>query len=513
MRALVVLVVGTVLAGATARADTRRVAVVVGNNAGNGDQAPLRYAEVDASKIGRVLVELGGVAPADLFLLQGQDVAMLEVALRRAKDRVAEYQRGGLDRVVLLFYYSGHSDGVALELGRDRYSFAALRRWLADTGADVRVALIDACKSGALLAAKGGSPGPAFQIRLSDDLASTGEVLLTSSAADENALESKEIGGSFFTHHLVSGLRGAADASGDGRVTLAEAYQYAYKHTIATSGATLAGTQHPAYDYRLSGQGELILTELAQPDAALVLPDGFERALVIELARDQVIAELGRGGPDRIAVVPGRYGVRAWKQNKVFEGRVVVGASAVRTVAWSELRAIAPAATRAKGEAAAAGDLAATGEPTAPAFAVTAALGARGAVANQLAGLAGVRLALAPAAVTTWSLALEASTASAESLRETSAFVLGGYRVGAARGPVRGWVGAELGAGIVVQSVDETTASAALAGAPVAGAALAITPRIAIAITADVRAALVQKDGAPSVVFLPSGWLGLTVAP
>ena len=73
------LAIALVLASvANASAETRRVAVVVGNNTGNGTQPPLRYAEVDAGKISRVLVELGGVTPSDLFLLQGKDLATLE---------------------------------------------------------------------------------------------------------------------------------------------------------------------------------------------------------------------------------------------------------------------------------------------------------------------------------------------------------------------------------------------------------------------------------------------------
>ena len=39
------------------------------------------------------------------------------------------------------------------------------------------------------------------------------------------AQESAAIGGSFFTHHFELGLRGAADADGDGQVTLAEAFR------------------------------------------------------------------------------------------------------------------------------------------------------------------------------------------------------------------------------------------------------------------------------------------------
>ena len=36
-------------------------------------------------------------------------------------------------------------------------------------------------------------------------------MLLTSSSADEDAQESDAIAGSYFSHHLVSGLRGSAD--------------------------------------------------------------------------------------------------------------------------------------------------------------------------------------------------------------------------------------------------------------------------------------------------------------
>jgi hypothetical protein len=337
------------LAARTASADTRRLAVVVGNNAGAGEQAPLHFAETDAGKLARVLTELGGVDPADLFLLQGRDLAALEETLRVARARVAAWHKIPGTRVVLVFYFSGHSDGEALEIGSERLSFVELRRWLVDTTAEVRLAIVDSCKSGALLAAKGGAPGAAFQIRLTDDLSSTGEALLTSSAADEAALESRDIGGSFFTNHLVSGLRGAADSSGDGMVTLTEAYQYAYAHTFATTSATIAGPQHPAYDYQLSGQGELVLTELDRPTALLEMPRGFERLLVVDLARDQVIAELATDAKGRIAVQPGRYAVRAWRGGHAFAGDVVVAAGETRQVAWGDLTAMAGAAPRAKG--------------------------------------------------------------------------------------------------------------------------------------------------------------------
>jgi len=503
--ARVVLV--TVLAwSAVVAAETRRVAVVVGNNAGNQDQGPLRYAEIDAGKVARVLTELGGVEAADLFLLQGKDLATLSETLRRAKAKIAAYQSHG-DRVIAIFYYSGHSDGVALELGRDRFAFTALRDWLKDTGADVRLALVDSCKSGALLATKGGTPGPAFHIRLTDELSSTGEALLTSSAADENALESREIGGSFFTHHLVSGLRGAADESGDGRVTLSEAYHYAYKHTITTSGATLAGPQHPTYDYRLSGQGELILTELARPSAGLALPDGFERALVIDVASQQVIAELGRGDPARVALVPGRYTIRAWKAAHAYAGTLAVAAGQLHAVTWSELAETAPLTTSRKGG----GDVTAAFAPAAGGtIELALAGGGRAGVANQVAAVGSLRAGVRVGALT---FAVDGGTRRDGALRESNLFAAVGYRRGVGRGPLRASLGLELGGGMILQTIDGRSASGAATLAPVGEVSIAASSRVSLALTAELPATLLKRDGELAVTALPAAWLGVIVIP
>jgi caspase domain-containing protein len=501
-RAVVVVVLAWC---AVAAAETRRVAVVVGSNTGNQDQTPLRYAEIDAMKVARVLAELGGVEAADLYVILGKDLATLSETLRRAKAKITAYQSHG-DRVIAIFYYSGHSDGVALELGRDRFAFAALRDWLKDTGADVRLALVDSCKSGALLATKGGTPGPAFHIRLTDELSSTGEALLTSSAADENALESREIGGSFFTHHLVSGLRGAADESGDGRVTLSEAYHYAYKHTITTSGATLAGPQHPTYDYRLSGQGELILTELARPSAGLALPDGFDRALVIDVASQQVIAELGRGDPARVALVPGRYTIRAWKAAHAYAGTLAVAAGQLHAVTWSELAETAPLTTSRKG-----GDVTAAFAPAARGnIELAVAGGGRAGVANQIAAVGSLRAGVRVGALT---FAVDGGTQRDGALRESNLFAAVGYRRGLVRGPLRASLGLELGGGMILQTIDGRSASGAATLAPVGELAVAASARVSLALTAELPATLLKRDGELAITALPAAWLGVIVIP
>lgn len=251
-------------------------------------------------------------------------------------------------RVVVLFYFSGHSDGASLELGRERLPYADLRRWLAETQADVRVAIVDSCRSGALLRLKGGRPGPGFELQLTDELHSTGQALLSSSAENEMALESREVGGSFFTHHLVSGLRGAADVSGDGLVTLAEAYQYAYAHTVSATADVLLGGQHPVYDYQLTGKGELVLTQLTRPGAVLELPPDFQRVLLQRPGQGQVLAELGPGAVPRLAIPAGDYELRMWKGGQQHSATVSATAGQVRRVRWEELGLVAPSDSEAR---------------------------------------------------------------------------------------------------------------------------------------------------------------------
>ncbi|WP_241758449.1 caspase family protein [Myxococcus landrumensis] len=352
MTVLRCLVLAAVLcATLPAQAGTRRIAVLVGHNVGSGARPPLRYAEADAVKLAGVLSELGDVATSDLIVLQGKDLATVRLALAAAARKVDAMRAVPDTRVVLLFYFSGHSDGVALELGTERLPYSDLRDWLKDTRADVRLAIVDSCRSGALLRFKGGRPGPSFELRLTDEVHSKGHALLTSSAEDELALESREVGGSLFTHHLVSGLRGAADASGDGLVTLAEAYQYAYVHTVSATADVLTGAQHPAYDYRLSGKGELVLTQLPSPGTALELPPDFERALLLRAGRGPVLAELGPGAVPRLAVPPGEYELRAWRGGQQYLGTVNASWGQVLKVGWEDLQPVGqkPLAGLAKG--------------------------------------------------------------------------------------------------------------------------------------------------------------------
>jgi len=161
---------------------------------------------------------------------------------------------------------------------------------------------------------KGVRAAPAFDVQQAQ-AASTrprGLVLIASSSADEESQESDEIGASFFTHYLASGLLGDADASGDGKVTLAEAYAYAYARTVGETAETRAGAQHPVYLYDLGGAGDVVLTELAPARGAMVFPVSAEGVYVVLDGSRRAIAEVAkaRGDQRRLALAPGDYLVK-----------------------------------------------------------------------------------------------------------------------------------------------------------------------------------------------------------
>ncbi len=141
-------------------------------------------------------------------------------------------------------------------------------------------------------------------------------MILTSSSADEDSQESDVIGGSYFSHHLTSGLLGDADRSGDGRVTLFEAYSHAYARTVADTAASSAGPQHPTFSYDLAGNGDLVLTELRASEGLVVPRTAPPGAYYFVDPAGMVVAELdkaqdlGAAGGARPGHVPGEAPAR-----------------------------------------------------------------------------------------------------------------------------------------------------------------------------------------------------------
>jgi hypothetical protein len=284
----------------------RRFALLIAANDGGPARPPLRHTERDARAISAVLADLGGVLPRDISTLLEPTVASVRGALSRLDQAVRELAPSGV-RSELVFYYSGHSDEFGLLLGSERLSYGDLRALLKALSVDVRIAILDSCASGAFTREKGGHVRAPFMVDASS--AVRGHAFLTSASEDEAAQESDVVGGSFFTHFLVSGLRGAADASGDGRVTLTEAYRYAFDETLTYTGRTRFGAQHPAYDIRLVGIGDLVLTDLRVTSSELVLEPELSGRLFVHDAAGHLFVELTKtlGKRRTLAIPPGHY--------------------------------------------------------------------------------------------------------------------------------------------------------------------------------------------------------------
>ncbi|XXF80849.1 caspase family protein [Myxococcaceae bacterium GXIMD 01537] len=326
----------------------RRFALLVGVNDGGPGRARLRYAATDAQAFGRVLEELGGVQPADRVMLLEADRAALEGALARLKALVVSARAAGA-RTEALIYYSGHSDEEGLLLRSDRFAYPELRRALESLPADVKIAVLDSCASGTLARQKGGTRRPAFLVDASASV--RGHAILTSSSEDEASQESDRIGGSFFTHNLVSGLRGAADTTGDGRVTLHEAYQFAFHETLARTEKTRAGAQHPAYDIELAGTGELVMTDLRSTAAALALAEPLDGRLYVRDDAGQLVVELNKlaGRATELGLQPGAYTVTRERKGQGSEARFALREGGRAVLAEADFTRVAGEATALRG--------------------------------------------------------------------------------------------------------------------------------------------------------------------
>lgn len=378
-RSLLAVAVSLVLTSPAQGADggLRRFAVVFGASDGGPTRTPLRYATEDARGVARVLRRLGGVAIGDLHLVEEPDAAGLRTAIGKVAAEAGRARSKG-ERVEVFLYFSGHSDDEGLLLGRSQLPYAQLRRDLDGIPAEVRVAILDSCSSGAFTRAKGGVHRPPFLL----DAASRvkGHAFLTSSAADEASQESERLKGSFFTHALLTGLRGGADASNDGVVTLNEAYQFAYRETLARTESTQGGAQHATYDIGLVGSGEVVMTDLRRADAMLAIPAELEGTVFVRNAAGHLVAELRkvRGAEVELGLEEGRYDLRVSLDRNVSSTSVELISSARVVLDPARLAQVPLEVTTARGDATPGVGAASPAGLTAPAAAFPPAPGPSG---------------------------------------------------------------------------------------------------------------------------------------
>jgi len=306
-----------------AQIKTRRFAMIVGANNGGSGRVVLKYAVSDALSMKKVLNKLGGISRRDTVMLLNPNrmnlISGLNKFHRLIRDAKKKYQR-----VEAIFYYSGHADETSILLYNQKVHYSELRGAIKKLKADVKIAILDSCSSGAFVRSKGGKFKAPFLIDGANNM--KGYAFMSSSSANEVSQESDRIRGSFFTYYLVSGLRGAADVTQDGRITLNEAYQYAYNHTLTRTARTLSGPQHANYNIQMSGTGDVILTDVKKSSAGLVLGKTLQGKIYVINSKGIPVAELKKpyGQKIYLGLATGAYVVINDRNGVMYETKVTL---------------------------------------------------------------------------------------------------------------------------------------------------------------------------------------------
>ncbi len=320
MIALLIAPLAAALASTPAQpAPMQRLAVIVGAQQGAAGRAPLRYSHRDASELAQVLRELGEFS----HVVTLQDPAP-EAVLEALDDQLSRAAAAPGDSLVL-FYYSGHADERALYPAGKPLALSAVKSRLENRAASVRIGIIDACRGGAWTRAKGLTREPAFEVNIPLEIESEGSVLIASSSGLDDASETDLLQGSFFTHHLVAGLRGAADQSSDGVVSLNEAFAYARELTIRDTARIGSTPQRPSFHTRLHGRSDVALSRVASGPSIVEYRQLEGPTQVIHSRTGLIVLEVPAGTRDvKLAIPPGSYVVRRRLGRKVYAKEVAV---------------------------------------------------------------------------------------------------------------------------------------------------------------------------------------------
>lgn len=191
----------------------------------------LRYTDDDAYQIYAFLKspEGGALPDEQLRLLIDEDATRREILLA-----MREVFLKADENDVVLFYFSGHGlQGAFLPVDYDGFGnkleHEEIREALRITKAKHKLVLADACHSGSLLAARAPVHVTLQKYYRAFENSAGGTALLLSSKGEEYSLEDGGLRSGIFSHFLIRGLKGAADANRNKLVTIQELFDYVYQ--------------------------------------------------------------------------------------------------------------------------------------------------------------------------------------------------------------------------------------------------------------------------------------------
>jgi len=217
--------------------------------------------------------------------LMGTGVPKDHMRLLVDKEATLVNVRQGLDWLMknaekddlVIFYFSGHGyQGMDLKPKDEKDSWdeyfvvhdtdkgsiegTALRddefgQFLDEITSEHVLVIFDSCYSGGLPKGQRGLPPrgkPKGPLDFFNDFDPKGKLVLAASAEDQLSWEDRSLGHGVFTHFLLEGLKGKADANGDYRVTAEELYEYVYREVPKYVRKKFHADQEP----QLLGKGD-----------------------------------------------------------------------------------------------------------------------------------------------------------------------------------------------------------------------------------------------------------------
>ena len=332
-----------------ATSGVERYAIFVGSNNGGKDHQRLLYAGTDAIAFKKTMSEIGGIPQTNGILLLDPSKSDLDDAMQVVSSMISANKHNS-KRSEFLFYYSGHSDESALLLGKSTYGYSELKTAITSVPSDVHVVILDSCYSGNFIRTKGGQKQKPFLV--DDSTVVKGHAYLSSSSSQEFSQESDEIGSSFFTNAMLTGLRGAADSSGDKKVTLNELYSYAFSETLSKTENSTVGPQHPNYNITLVGSGDLILSDISNSDSIVMLTPDLKGRLILRDKNGKLISEVNKlnDNPLYLALEKGEYNATLIGRGATLQGSFLLNSGKIYELSPNSLMPVAAAFHRVRGE-------------------------------------------------------------------------------------------------------------------------------------------------------------------
>ncbi len=210
-----------------------------------GQVWPLRYAARDAEAMAGVLIdpEVCGF-PAHRVKLLTDHSATRDAVAHHLSRWLPEQARGA---EIAVIYFAGHGmihrigqrdEGYLLPYDADPDDLvthgvlmADLARWIEAIDAGAVVVCLDCCHAAKVIPRgrdQGELVGRDMRIRpaIFQELTGRGRYLIASCDDGQVSVEAETWGHGLFTYHLLEGLRGAGDRDGDGRIGIAELFEY-----------------------------------------------------------------------------------------------------------------------------------------------------------------------------------------------------------------------------------------------------------------------------------------------